>query len=103
MIVAFVTFHFDAPRTREQMKKVFESSAPKYLNLPGLTRKNYWLAEDGRSGGGIYFWTTREAAERCFNGEWRARVTQLYGGAPDIRYLDSPVLVDNSAGRIVMD
>ena len=64
---------------------MFESSAPKYQNLPGLVRKYYVRSEDGRSAGGIYLWQSRAAAEAVYNGEWRERVEKLYGSSADGR------------------
>ena len=56
MIVAIISFKLSQRRTLEEMRAVFESTAPKYLNLPGLLRKNYFLTEDGLRAGGIYVW-----------------------------------------------
>ena len=35
------------------------------------------------------------AAEAVYNGEWKARVKQLYGSEPEIAFFDTPVIVDN--------
>jgi hypothetical protein len=96
MITAVVQFALSLPISLAEATKRFESSAPKYQNLPGLVRKYYIRSEDGRSAGGIYLWETRAAAEAVYNGEWRARVEKLYGGKPTIVWFDTPVIVDNS-------
>jgi len=103
MIVAIVTFELPARRSLEDMKPVFESTAPKYLNLPGLLRKNYFISEDGLRAGGIYVWESKTRAERFYSPEWRDFVAAKYGTPPQIEYIDSPVMVDNTVGRISVD
>jgi hypothetical protein len=96
MITAVVQFALAAPISLAEATKRFESSAPKYQNLPGLVRKYYIRSEDGRSAGGIYLWQSRAAAEAVYTGEWRDRVEKLYGSTPTIVWFDTPVIVDNS-------
>src|SRR5215211_2755392 len=104
MITTLVQFQMSTPITIEDATRRFESSAPKYQNLPGLIRKYYIRSEDGRAAGGIYLWGSRQAAEKDYSGEWRARVEKLYGGKPVITWFDSPVIVDNfMGGKIITD
>jgi hypothetical protein len=101
MITAIVQFQLPSPITLAEATRRFESSAPKYQNLPGLIRKYYIRSEDGRIAGGVYLWQSRQAAERVYDGEWRARVEKLYGAKPTITWFDSPVVVDNLAGGAI--
>jgi hypothetical protein len=101
MITTVVQFQLPSPISLAEATARFESSAPKYQNIPGLVRKYYIRSEDGRVAGGIYLWETRAAAERVYNGEWRERVEKLYGAKPAIAWYDSPVIVDNQAGGAV--
>jgi hypothetical protein len=101
MITTLVQFHLPLPITLDEAARRFESSAPKYRNLPGLVRKYYVLSDDGRSAGGVYLWESRAAAEKVYDGEWRERVTKLYGGAPAITWFETPVIVDNAAGGVI--
>ena len=101
MITAIVQFQLPSPVTLAEATRRFESSAPKYQNLPGLIRKYYIRSEDGRIAGGVYLWQSRQAAERVYDGEWRARVEKLYGAKPTITWFDSPVVVDNLAGGAI--
>ena len=103
MVVAIVTFRLPAPKALEEMKGVFQTTAPKYLNLPGLLRKNYFVSEDGRRAGGVYVWESKTRAERFFTPEWKSFVAGKYGVQPEIQYLDAPVMVDNAAGTITVD
>ena len=101
MITTLVQFQLPSPISLAEATKRFESSAPKYQNLPGLVRKYYIRSEDGRVAGGIYLWKTRADAERVYNGEWRERVEKLYGAKPTVTWFDSPVIVDNQAGGMI--
>jgi Putative mono-oxygenase ydhR len=101
MITAIVQFQLPSPITLAEATRRFESSAPKYQNLPGLIRKYYIRSEDGRIAGGVYLWQSRQAAERVYDGEWRARVEKPYGAKPTITWFDSPVVVDNLAGGAI--
>jgi hypothetical protein len=103
MTVAIVTYHFPRPVTLGDVRRAAARGAQKYLNLPGLLRKNYWLSEDGMRAGGIYVWESKARAEAFYTPEWKQLVTTQYGVPPEIVYLHAPVMVDNTAGRIVTD
>jgi hypothetical protein len=100
MILALVRFALPDPIDLAEATRRFESSAPKYLGLPGLMRKHYVLSDDGRFAGGVYLWESRAAAEAVYSGEWVARVAALYGAEPEILFFASPVTVDNGTGTI---
>jgi len=101
MITAIVQFELASAITLAEATRRFETSARKYQNLAGLIRKYYIRSEDGRTAGGIYLWESRQAAERVYDGEWRERVTKLYGAKPEITWFDTPVVVDNLAGGAI--
>ena len=84
MIAMLVQLEMSPPISLEDATRRFESSAPKYQNLPGLIRKHDVRSEDGRAAGGIYLWESRQAAEKVYDGEWRERVEKLYGAKPVI-------------------
>ena len=96
-ITTVVQFRLPQPISLEEATRHFESSVPKYCNLPGLIRKYYLRAEDGRTAGGVYLWESRAAAEATYSTEWREHVAKLFGGAPEITWFDTPVIVDNAA------
>ena len=101
MIVAIVTFHLPHPSTLADMSATFQSTAPKYQDVAGLLRKNYFVSEDGRRAGGIYVWASRADADRLYTAEWKKFVESKYGVPPAIEYLHSPVMVDNRDRTIV--
>jgi len=97
MIVAVVRFSLPAPMSVAQARATFEASAPSYQAVPGLRRKHYLLAEDGRTAGGVYLWDSREDALALYDDAWRARVAARYGAPPTVELFESPVTVDADA------
>ena len=67
---------------------------PTYKAASGLVRKYYLFGED-RTGGGVYLWETREAADRQYSQAWRNMIEQRFGTAPEITYYETPVIVEN--------
>jgi len=103
MITALTTFTLPKPVTLAEARSIFKSTAPKYRNLPGLVRKTYVFARDGRTVGGVYLWRSQAEAEAAYSEAWRAFVREKYGTDPTVTYFDSPVVVDNVAGEILTD
>jgi hypothetical protein len=100
MITAIATFQLPKPITLDEARNIFMSTAPKYLDVPGLIRKYYLLSQDGSTVGGIYLWDSREEAEAMYTEEWRSFVREKYGTDPSVIYMDTPVVVDNLAHEI---
>ncbi len=103
MITTIVQFTLPQPMTRDEARKVFQSTAPKYRGLPGLVRKYYIVADDGRTAGGVYLWNSRADAQAVYTDEWRAFVTGKYGSPPSLSWFETPVVVDNLADAIIDD
>ncbi len=101
MITAFVQFKLPAGSTLADARAKFQSTAPNYLGLAGLTRKYYLFDEKNGTGGGCYLFENRKVAEATFSDEWRARIRDKYGAEPVIQYFESPVIVDNQSGEIL--
>ena len=100
MIVAFVQFP-TGKATAEEMRERYRSTAPKYRAVAGLVRKYYVLSENGQTGGGVYLFESKEAAEKLYTQEWRQYVEELYGAEPVVQYFECPVVVDNTIGKIL--
>jgi hypothetical protein len=94
MITAVVCFPLPEGTTRDAAKAMFEKSAPNYRGVPGLVRKYYLYGED-LTGGGVYLWHSREAAERFYSDAWKSMIAQRYGAQPEISYYDTSVIVEN--------
>jgi hypothetical protein len=103
MITAITTFRLPKPVTRDEARKIFLGTAPKYQGVPGLVRKVYVLSQEGDTVGGIYLWKSRADAEAMYTESWKAFVRERYGSDPSIAYFDSPVVVDNVAREILTD
>ena len=103
MITALVQIKLPEPMAKDKAKDVFAGTAPKYREVKGLIRKYYLLSEDGATAGGVYLWKSREAAERLYTDDWKTFILQKYGTKPSVTYFDSPVIVDNLVGKIIVD
>ena len=103
MITVLVQIKLQQPMSRDKAQSVFEGTAPKYREVKGLIRKYYLLSEDGATAGGVYLWKSRQAAEQLYTEDWQAFIMQKYGTEPSVAYFDSPVIVDNLVGQIIMD
>lgn len=103
MITTITTFQLQEPITREEARRIFLSTAPKYQNVAGLVRKCYVLSQDGRTVGGIYLWNSRAEAEAMYTESWRAFVREKYGTDPSVTYFETPVVVDNVTHEILAD
>jgi hypothetical protein len=101
MITAIATFQLPNPITLDEARKIFLSTAPKYLGVTGLIRKYYMLSEDGRTVGGVYLWNSREEADAMYTESWRSFVREKYGTDPSVTYMDSPVVVENLSQEII--
>ena len=103
MITALFQIKLPEPMTKEKAQDVFAGTAPKYREVKGLIRKYYLLSEDGATAGGVYLWKSREAAEQLYTDDWKTFILHKYGTKPSVTYFDSPVIVDNLVGKIIMD
>jgi hypothetical protein len=103
MIFTMVAFRRGKPWAVKEAAEIFKSTAPKYLDRPGLVRKHYYVTESGDRAGGLYLWKSRADAEACYTAEWKATVKAKYGAEPEILYMEIPVTVDNVTHRIETD
>lgn len=102
MITAIVRFKLPSTVKLEDARELYKGSVPKYQNLPGLVRK-YYLFDEMGTGGGVYLWESRAAAERVYTKEWRKMIADRYGAEPEIAYYETPVIVDNASNEIKVD
>ncbi len=77
-------------------------SAPTFRALAdkGLLRKDYLNGEAG--GGGVYVWTSREAAEAWYTPAWFDTAEATFGARPTVTYYESYVTVDNVGGETIV-
>src|ERR1700680_2161058 len=103
MITAIVHFKLPASIDAAKAAELFQGSAPKYQGLTVLIGKYYLFDAESRTGGGCYLWESREAAERVYTAEWRNMIAERYGAAPEISFFETPVVVDNTLGKTILD
>ena len=86
-IVAIVRFPLDPPLPADDVRAMFEASAPSYQDVPGLLRKHYLRAEDGANAGGVHPWKSRAAAEAVYDDAWHEALHRQVRRATDDRVL----------------
>ena len=95
MITAIVRFSLPQGLSPEDVKRAYEHSAPQFQGAPWLVRK-YYLHGADQTGGGVYLWQSREAAEAMYSDVWRQRIAVRFGAPPTIDYFDTPLIIDNA-------
>ena len=101
MITELVLFDLPAGITRDQVIEGMRATAPAWRANTELVRKNYLYDAVSGQAGGAYLWPSVEAAQRGHDAAWRARIRQMYGSEPVIRYFETPLIVDNSQDQLI--
>ncbi len=102
MITAVVNFPLAEGTTLDKARELFSGTAPRYQSIEGLVRKYYLFNPETGVGGGCYLFEDRASAEATFSPEWRAFIADRYGADPDVRFFETPVVVDNNIGDIAI-
>ena len=77
-------------------------AAHEWIKHPELVAKHFFRDGEAGVGGAVYFWPSKEAAQRAHNEEWRKGVLARTGGnAPEIRYFEFMVSADAVSGQVV--
>lgn len=103
MIVVINTIRLRSAITRDEARRIFLDTAPRYQGVAGLVRKHYVLSQDGNTVGGIYLWKSRAEADAMYTESWKDFVREKYCSDPSLTYLESPVVVDNLTHEVVSD
>jgi hypothetical protein len=93
-VVVRVQMPWYAPRFLVRGK--FREVLADYEALAPLEAKYFSITDDRRFGG-LYLWTSREAAQAHFNQAWFERVRRLRGVEGDVQVLDAPYVIEGSA------
>ncbi len=101
MLIAIVLFARDGKRPREEAIGGGLKTAPTYVDLPGLIRKDYLNGDT--AAGGVYLWESKEAADAWYTDDWYDRMEKQFGVRPTLTYFDHHVSVDNGAGQVRVD
>ena len=100
MIIAIVTFKIDSELTDTVLKEKFLETSPIYKDTPGLIRKNYICDTSKNLAGGVYCFNDIDNAKSWFDEDRVKWITERFS-APDIKYYENPVIVDNNTDEII--
>jgi hypothetical protein len=93
-VVVRVQMPWYAPRFVVRGK--FHDVLADYEALAHLEAKYFSITDDRRYGG-LYLWSSREAAQAHFDEAWFERVRRVRGVEADVQVLDAPFVVEGSA------
>jgi len=96
MIGVNVSFDYSGDLDRERVIKVAANSRRIFEGMPGLRLKVFTLNQERPRAANFYIWDSEEAAKGFFTQELRDRVTNLYGVAPSIEFVEIAEIVDNA-------
>jgi hypothetical protein len=96
MIGVSVTFQYNGDFDRERVINVADKARSMFEGMPGLRFKFFTFDETQQRATNFYLWESREAAEGFFTDELREMVTDLYGVAPRIDFVEIAQIVDNA-------
>lgn len=99
MILELVLFKSPPGMDRAAVLEDAKHTIPRWRANADLLRKHYILGDDG-TGGGVYLWPSKEAAQKGHDAAWREGVRQRTGAEPIIRYFDLLMVVDNENGSV---
>jgi hypothetical protein len=99
MILELVLFKSPPGMDRAAVLEDAKHTIPRWRANADLLRKHYILGDDG-TGGGVYLWPSKEAAQKGHDAAWREGVRQRTGAEPVIRYFDLLMVVDNENGSV---
>ena len=100
MIIAVVTFKIDKELTNYVLKDKFLETSTLYKDTPGLIRKNYICDTSKNLAGGVYCFNNKENAKSWFDKDRVKWITERFS-APDIKFYENPVVVDNITDEII--
>lgn len=101
MITEYVLFDLPEGMSRREVVDGMHEVAPRWQKEPSLIRKTFVLDEKAGQAGAFYLWKDRASAEAAHDEAWRQRIRSAYGSEPQIRYFDTPLVVDNALGKLI--
>ena len=100
MIIVIVKFRISSEIDADILKNKFIETSTLYQDVPGLIRKNYISDIENNTAGGIYTFDSMQDAKNWFD-EYRINwIAERYSN-PEIKYFESPVMVDNEKRDII--
>jgi hypothetical protein len=101
MITEYVLFDLPRGISRQEVVAGMHEVAPRWQKEPNLIRKTFVFDAKEKQAGAFYLWKDRASAEAAHDDGWRQRIRATYGSEPQIRYFDTPLVVDNALGELI--
>jgi hypothetical protein len=98
MIGVIVTIGPADDLDRQRANAVAEQEGPKFEGMAGLNSKLFMWDEETGTVTNTYVWDSEEAARAFFTPELKAKVVELYGVEPNVRFAEVSALIDNRVG-----
>jgi heme-degrading monooxygenase HmoA len=103
MVTVIVNYELAPSLNPEKVRTFYEQAVPKFEQMPGLIRKYFLLSEDGRYGGSVYLWETREQALAFHDERWKEFMRGKYGHRPHVTIYECPIVVDNFTDEVILN
>jgi len=101
MTTAIINYALPPGAPVDEVKRGFLEVASFFQSPPGLLRKYFILSDDGATGGGVYLWTSPQAARDFSEATLRPMIKEKFHVEPSITYFETPVIVDNVTSQIL--
>lgn len=101
MITEYVLFDLPRGMSRQEVIDGMHEAAPRWQKEPRLIRKTFLYDPQAGQAGAYYLWNDRASAEAAHDEAWRQRIRSTYGSEPQIRYFETPLIVDNTRGQLI--
>lgn len=95
MITEIVTFGIGNGLQRSDVVSLYEKSGPAWKENRNLLHKSFLYDPEHDVGGGIYLWNSIDAAKSAHGPAFQNRIQEVFGSQPEIRYFESPVVINN--------
>jgi hypothetical protein len=96
MIGVSVTFQYDEDFDHARVVSIAQNERQTFEGMPGLRFKAFTVDDTQQRAMNFYVWESADAAKSFFSEGLRELVTDLYGVAPTINFVEIAQLVDNS-------
>ena len=100
MITVVVKFKISDTLTSKILKEKFIETSTMYQKVDGLLRKNYIADIENKYAGGVYTFVSMKSAKNWFDEDRIKWITERFS-APDIKFYENPVIVDNNTDEII--
>lgn len=98
MYTEIVTFRIGENMSRSDVVALYEKSVPTWKANRDLLHKSFLFDEESGTCGGVYLWRSMDAAREAHGEAFCSRIGAIFGSAPEFRYFESPVVINNYAG-----